>query len=122
MKITLNLRPLVLAGGLSVLALAGCTTVVRPGPAVVERPAPRPVVVEERVEYVRERPPPPRREARPYRPSPNADWVPGRWVWRNGWDWQPGHWENRPQPRARWQAGHWESRPSGWIWVEGGWR
>ena len=56
MKITLNLRPLMLAGGLSVLALAGCTTVVRPG-AVVERPAPRPVVVEERVEYVRERPP-----------------------------------------------------------------
>lgn len=105
-------------------AMTGCTTVVRPGPAVVERPvpAPRPSVVEEDVVYVRERPPPPRPEQVVRAPSPRHVWIPGRWVWRNGWDWQPGHWELRPQARASWQAGHWESRPRGWVWIEGGWR
>ena len=123
MKPSPFVRPLLLSATLTAV-LAGCTTVVRPGPAVVDRPvpAPGPAVVEENVAYVRERPPPPRQEVIVRAPSPRHVWIPGRWVWRNGWDWQPGHWDLRPQPYARWQAGRWESRSRGWVWIEGGWR
>jgi hypothetical protein len=39
---------------------------------------------------VRQPPPPPREEARMASPSPEYVWVPGYWLWDNGWVWVQG--------------------------------
>ncbi len=97
------------------------------------------------------RPPPaPLAEEQPPRPSPHADWVPGRWVW-DGWDfqWTGGGWNvpdsdraakltvvapaPPPEPKleaavaqpvggAVWVPGAWQWNGAGWIWVRGVWR
>ena len=95
-------------------ATAGCTTVVRPGPAYGEA-AP--------VEVMAPRsPPPPRVEVVPTAPGEVYVWRPGYWHW-NGRDfvWIAGHYIERPHRRAAWVADHWEPRAGHWVLVPGHW-
>ena len=49
-------------------------------------------------------------------------WQPGHWSW-NGHEhtWTEGRYVARPSPRAEWIPGRWEQRPRGWVYVEGHW-
>jgi hypothetical protein len=96
-------------------------------------------------------PPVARAEEQPPKPSQNADWVPGSWVW-DGWEyqWTGGGWRvpdsdirakltaqapapppepkveaapfERPVLGAVWVPGAWHWSGAGWIWIAGGWR
>src|ERR1044071_2326794 len=102
-------RPGLIPLGLVATLMAGC--VVAPPPRPVASRPPNTTIVEEDRYYVREAPPPPPREVLVRAPSPRHEWVPGRWVWRNGWVWENGHWVERPGGYSRWIPGHWESGP-----------
>ena len=73
--------------------------------------------------YMREGPPPVRREVIIERPGPDYVWIRGHWGYGGGaYVWVPGRWE-RPEPRRhRWVEGRWERDRHGWYWVEGHWR
>ena len=73
---------------------------------------------------VRIGPPPPRREVIVVRPTVNAVWVNGHWIW-NGrlgkYVWVKGSWMGGRKDYV-WVDGQWKNTPDGWIYVEGSWR
>ncbi len=115
--------PVFLAVGLMVSA-TGCASnrsVADRGPrakvVVVDTPGPGKVVV------VKKRPPKPRVEKLPPRPSKLHVWIPGHWEWRgNKFVWKPGRWAVPPRSGAVWVPGHWEQRHGGWVFIPGHWR
>ncbi len=67
-------------------------------------------------------PPPPRVESPGPPPSPNAVWIAGHWLWRNGrYDWVAGRWEDAP-PGASYVPGRHKQTGQGWVWEPGRWR
>ena len=102
----------------SALLLFAGTTVVGCAPApVVAQPPGQQVVV------VHKRPPAPRREVRPRRPSRRHVWVGGHWRWRRGrYVWVRGYWQVPPRGRAHWVAAHWRRHRGDWVFVAGRWR
>ena len=107
-------RTMMFAALFSLVAVStmGCTT----ERVVVRGPAHHTVVVTKR-------PPAPKREVRPYRPSRRHVWVGGYWTWRGSkYVWVKGRWTVPPRHNGRWMAGHWSKRSSGWVWVAGYWR
>ena len=106
------------------IAAMGCTS----ERVIVREPARQTVVVKkqpgpDQVYIVTKRPPPPRREARPRRPSRRHVWVGGHWSWRGSkYVWVKGRWTVPPRHGGRWVAGHWSKRGGGWAWVAGYWR
>ena len=101
-------------------ALAMALTVL--GGCVVEQPAPRPVVVEERpppvvvrvappVEVVEEVPP----------PRPGFIWVRGHWRWNgSAHEWERGHWEAE-RVGYRYVQPRWEHVGEEWHFTAGFW-
>ena len=84
---------------------------------VEEQPGPDKVVI------VTRRPPSPRREVQPRRPSSRHVWVGGHWTWqREEYVWASGQWVVAPRHGARWIAGHWKKQRGGWVWAAGHWR
>jgi hypothetical protein len=66
-------------------------------------------------------PPPPQVESPGKPPSPNAVWISGHWLWRNGkYEWAAGRWENAP-PGASYVPGRHKKTDGGWRWEEGRW-
>ena len=102
----------------------GCTS----ERVVVREPAQRVVVVKQQpgpdqVIVVTKRPPSPRREVRPRRPSRRHVWVGGYWSYRSSnYVWVKGRWAVPPRHGGKWVAGHWSKRSGGWVWVTGYWR
>jgi hypothetical protein len=92
--------------------LTGC--VVAPGPAYVEGPVPRAVVVPGP-------PPPPPVTVIPPAPAVGMIWMPGDWDWQGRWIWGPGRWAYPPHPYARWAPGRWWHRDGRWFWGRGHW-
>jgi hypothetical protein len=75
--------------------------------------------------YVREEPPPRRREPIVDRPGRDYVYIRGHYVYaRNGrYEWVPGRWERPAQGRrARWVDGKWVHDRNGWYYIEGHWR
>jgi len=85
--------------------------------------------------YVRPAPPPLQAEVIGPAPYPDAVWIRGFWVWRQGgYVWIPGHWRTSPPPmqvevvgvapypNAVWVRGHWAWRYGNYVWVRGHWR
>jgi len=70
---------------------------------------------------VRQPPPPPRAEVRPPQPSPTHVWIPGYWIWDNGWVWIQGRWERPPERAVTWVPGQWVQRSGVWVWRSGYW-
>ena len=53
-------------------------------------------------------PPPPLQETIPDQPSDEYVWIPGHWLWQNGYyRWLPGHWVIPPRPGAKWVPDKW---------------
>lgn len=106
------------------ISAMGCTT----KRVVVHEPVPRAVVVKQqpgpdKVVVVTKRPPAPKREVRPRRPSSRHVWVGGYWSWRGSkYVWVSGKWRVPPRHGGRWVAGHWKVQGGGWVWVAGRWR
>ncbi|MEO6210458.1 MAG: hypothetical protein ABIQ10_10075 [Gemmatimonadaceae bacterium] len=72
--------------------------------------------------YIRQGPPPVRREVIVERPGPDFVYIRGHWGYGGGaYAWVPGRWD-RPDGRRRWQEGHWAHDRYGWYWIEGRWR
>ena len=112
----------------SLIALNGCTTVIRE--PIVMRPAPTHVVIRQA--------PPVVQEIRSPAPGPVYGWVQGHWAWQNNqWIWQTGHWYQgavRPIPPIiieqitiapsqahYWVPGYWFWRNGEWEWRSGHW-
>ena len=117
LRLAALLAPVVMAG-----TLAACSS----DPVIVQQPIERERVVVREVPQsptviVPQAPPATRTEAIPPAPSMQHVWVPGAWVWRDGWVWQAGHYEQRPYANARWIDGRWDSTPAGWRWPPGRW-
>jgi hypothetical protein len=73
--------------------------------------------------YIREGPPPLRREVVIARPGPDYFWVRGHWGYAGGrWVWAPGRWLRPDRPHRRWAQGHWVHNRHGYYWNEGRWR
>lgn len=66
-------------------------------------------------------PPPLLAEAVPPPPSPQAWWVGGYWVWRDGWAWAPGRWEMPPRPQYHWVPPYYVHRHDEVVFVGGFW-
>jgi hypothetical protein len=67
-------------------------------------------------------PPPPKVEAQPPKPSPNAVWCPGWWAFSlSGWIWIEGAWRIPPFPGATFRAYAWVSMGGVFTLVPGGW-
>lgn len=95
--------------------------VVYTPPPVVPAPAPQVVVAPGEV-VVQTAPPAPYVEVIPRGPHPGFVWVPGEWVWRNGWVWNRGHLDRPPRPGVNWAPGRYEMRGGVRVYVAGGWR
>jgi len=91
-----------------------------PPPPVVPAPAPQVVLAPGEVVVTAE-PPAPIVEVIP-RGRPGFAWVPGEWVWRNGWVWNRGHLDRPPRPGVNWAPGRYEMRGGVRVYVAGGWR
>jgi hypothetical protein len=74
--------------------------------------------------YVREAPPPVRREVIIERPGPDYVYIRGHWIYgRNrGYAWVPGQWVRPEGRRHAWVDGRWVHDRSGWYYIEGHWR
>ena len=73
--------------------------------------------------YIREGPPPVRREVIVEPPGPDFVYIRGHWGYSGGgWVWVPGRWERPNGGRRHWNEGHWAHDRHGWYWVEGRWR
>lgn len=73
--------------------------------------------------YIREGPPPVRREVIVERPGPDFVYIRGHWGYGGGgYVWVPGRWERPNGGRRHWNEGHWAHDRHGWYWVEGRWR
>jgi len=73
---------------------------------------------------VRFRPPAPRVEVIPVRPTPTAVWISGYWTYDyflEEWVWVSGYWDLYPVSRV-WVSGYWMPQDSVWVWVDGYWR
>lgn len=73
-----------------------------------------------------EPPPPPGMpsEVIPHRPSNEAVWVSGYWIYNSNsrYEWAPGRWEI-PPPRCRaFVPPHWARRSNGYVYMQGYWR
>jgi hypothetical protein len=73
------------------------------------------------------KPPPPKQEERPLKPSSDVIWQDGHWAYDSSADhfyWVSGLWA-RPQRNRIWIAGYWEAvdtdQGQGWQWVEARW-
>ncbi|RMF60706.1 MAG: hypothetical protein D6748_03505 [Calditrichaeota bacterium] len=61
-------------------------------------------------------------EIRPFKPFPNAVWIPGHWSWKRGhYVWVKGHWVKQRKGFV-WVRGHWVRRHGGWVWIPGHWK
>lgn len=101
------------------IALVGITLATAPLVACASAPSRR-----ERVVYVDEGPPPPRREVIIERPGPEYVYIRGHWIYgRNGgYAWVPGRWIRPEGRRHRWVEGRWVHDRHGWYYIEGHWR
>jgi WXXGXW repeat (2 copies) len=122
-KTKLILATSVISTLIGVSVLSGCTTVVR-APAAQARIVYRDM-------------PPPQVETIPAPPAVGYSWVPGHWMWQNGWVWKRGHYvtvnvpamptviEERitiaPSPAHVWVRGHWHWGGNAWVWANGRW-
>jgi len=94
--------PVLLLGG----SLSGALGMA---PAIAQELAPQP-------------PPPPQVESPGPPLGPDAVWIAGHWLWRNGrYEWMPGRWENAP-PGAAYVPGRHKPTGQGWVWEPGRWR
>ncbi|MEP7064579.1 MAG: hypothetical protein ABI889_00970 [Gemmatimonadota bacterium] len=99
------------------IALSGITLAIAPLSACASAPR------GERI-YVREGPPPERREVIVGRPGSDCVFIRGHWVHgpNGGYGWMPGRWV-RPESRLnRWEEGRWVHDRGGWYYIEGHWR
>ncbi len=72
---------------------------------------------------VRVAPPPTRVEVQPERQSPDQQWIPGHWAWRDNQNiWISGVWTRPPQEGMTWEKERWEQRNGAWYFAEGHWR
>lgn len=100
----------------SLLALPLLAALAGAGFAVVPQP-----VHAETVIIIKNGPPPPRYERRPYA-RPGHVWVPGHWRWYRGHHvWQAGHWV-KARPHQRYVEPGWVHTPRGWRYEPGYWR
>ena len=75
------------------------------------------------VEVVVVKPPPPLRvEVVLARPSARHVWVPGYWIWSDGYVWMPGVWMAPPEPAAVWVAPRFETRSGVSVYISGYWK
>jgi hypothetical protein len=74
--------------------------------------------------YVREGPPPARREVIVERPGRDYVYIRGHWInGRNGgYAWVPGRWVRPEGRRNHWVDGRWVHDRGGWYYIEGYWR
>jgi len=74
--------------------------------------------------YVREGPPPVRREIVVERPNRDYVYIRGHWIYgRDGrYAWIPGQWIRPEGRRHSWVDGRWAHDRSGWYYIEGHWR
>lgn len=74
--------------------------------------------------YVREAPPPMRREVIIERPGPDYVYIRGYWIYGHDgrYAWVPGHWARPNGRRHRWVDGRWVRDRHGWYYIEGHWR
>jgi hypothetical protein len=93
---------------LATAPLAGCASVPAQGQRV----------------YVREGPPPLRREVIVERPGRDYVYIRGHWVYGRGggYAWVPGRWERPEGRRHQWVEGRWAHDRGGWYYIEGRWR
>ncbi len=98
-----SLAALILLGGLSLMAIAGCS--IRGGYyATVPPPAPRYGVLG-------------------YAPAPGFVWTDGYYDYRyNRYNWVPGRWLRPPRRGAQWTPGQWSPYNRGYRFRKGYWR
>lgn len=75
---------------------------------------------------VAEVPPPPAKpsEIIPSRPSDDAVWVSGYWIYNSNdrYEWEPGRWEIPPQGCTSYVPPHWTRQGNGYVYMRGYWR
>jgi hypothetical protein len=99
------------------VALFGIALATAPLVACASAPAQR-----DRI-YVREGPPPERREVIVERPGAEYVYIRGHWAYAGGgYAWVPGRWERPDGRRHRWVEGRWVHDRGGWYYIEGHWR
>ncbi len=97
---TVNRRPLLLAGLAATLGIAD---------AAYAQPRPYAEI------------PPPREEFVPPPPGPNMYWQPGHWHWNGrAYVWNRGFYIHHPRHR-RWIHGEWAMRHGAWVWIPAHW-
>ncbi|MEL6322783.1 MAG: hypothetical protein AAGJ29_08400 [Pseudomonadota bacterium] len=80
-----------------------------------------PVLEDPSIEYIDDRPPLPRREAKPAQPVSNSVWIDGYWTYAGTqFQWVPGYWDSRPLARY-WVNHRWVHTNSGWYMRPGRW-
>ena len=73
--------------------------------------------------YVREAPPPERREVIVESPGRDYVWLRGHWAYAGGgYAWVPGRWVRPEREHNRWVEGRWVHDRGGWYYIEGHWR
>src|SRR5271154_1777558 len=71
--------------------------------------------------YIPIAPPPALVEYPSQRPSPDAVWVGGNWIWHGQWVWDHGRWERPPHEHYHWEPTYYEHRDGNVLFVAGHW-